>query len=145
MRKISRRHFINTTLVGTGASLAIAKAGAANSQKQPPLLGLGSIAYTAEHPGRWAKKVGSHMPQINTTDKPREVRVITPHEMTPEHYIVKHMILDANHHFIAETLFRLDQSPAPISSYVIPEAIDQVIAVSVCNKHDAWLSKPISV
>ena len=145
MSTISRRHFIKTTLVGAGASVVVAKSSAANTQTKPLLIGLGSIIYNAENPGRWAKKVAGHMPQINATGKPREVRVITAHEMTQEHYIVKHMILDANYNFIAEKMFKLSEKDSPISSYTIPEGVDQVIAVSVCNKHDVWISEPIAV
>ena len=55
----------------------------------------GGVFYTKERPGRWAKKVGGHLPMIER--QVSRIEVTTGHPMKGfKHYIVKHMLLDVN-------------------------------------------------
>ncbi|HAJ92065.1 MAG TPA: hypothetical protein DCO71_05535 [Gammaproteobacteria bacterium] len=99
----------------------------------------GGVFYTKESPGRWAKKAGSHSPIIEKTDS--GVRVVTGHPMKQgEHWIIKHMLLDSDFKFIAESLFNPGTDKAAISNFSLSRQTGAVYALSVCNLHDSWLS-----
>jgi superoxide reductase len=98
----------------------------------------GSLFYTADSPGRWAGKEGGHVPTIlrsgNTTE------VTTGHEMDGfNHYIIKHTILDENFAFVRETMFNPEKD-SPVSQHELSGLQNVVYALSLCNKHDAWLN-----
>jgi len=53
----------------------------------------GSVFYTMDSPGRWAKKAVAHVPQIERSGD--KIEVSTGHPMDGHvHYIVKHVVLD---------------------------------------------------
>jgi len=104
----------------------------------------GGVYYTAESPGRWSKKVSSHLPKLEKqvgADGGLVVKVTTNHDQHGYvHYIVKHQLLDANYRFIAETMFDPEKDAAE-SSYSLPAGYKgMVYALSLCNKHDLWLN-----
>ena len=55
-----------------------------------------------------------------------------------EHYIIKHVIFDENLHIIGETVFNPEKD-VPISRHNIRNYQNTIYALSLCNKHDAWL------
>ncbi len=98
----------------------------------------GTLYYTKDRPGRWAKKAGGHVPAI--TRAGGRLTVSTPHPMKGyKHYIVKHMILDGEFKLIGETLFN-PTSDTPVSTHDIGGLKGVVYAASVCNLHDTWLA-----
>lgn len=98
----------------------------------------GSVFYTKEAPGRWAGKEGGHVPTIERSNN--MIEVTTGHEMNGfVHYIIKHVILDENLGFVRETLFNPEKD-SPVSQHDISGLKNVVYAISLCNKHDAWLN-----
>lgn len=68
------------------------------------------------------------------------IQVTTGHEMDGfVHYIIKHVILNEQLEFIREQMFNPEKD-SPISEHDISGLQDVVYAVSLCNKHDAWLN-----
>lgn len=55
-----------------------------------------------------------------------------------EHYISKHVLLDENLDFVAQTMFNPDND-SPVSSYDFGNLKSRVYAISLCNQHDTWL------
>lgn len=138
---MQRRLFLKGLgLVGIASSLTgsgIAMAGGRLDPMQSKFAG--SLFYTMEAPGRWAGKEASHVPMIERTGN--MIEVTTGHEMDGyTHYIVKHILLDENLDFVAETMFN-PENDAPISTYDITGMTSVLYAVSLCNKHDAWLNR----
>ncbi|MEJ2119891.1 MAG: hypothetical protein P8Z76_04130 [Alphaproteobacteria bacterium] len=103
---------------------------------QTPLAG--GLFYTKERPGRWANKAAGHLPMIERRGD--RIRVTTRHPMSGyKHYIVKHMILDENFHYVREKVFDPGVDK-PISEYDISDLKRSVYAISMCNLHDTWIS-----
>ena len=59
--------------------------------------------------------------------------------MYDDHYIVKHILLDAHLSFLGETMFD-KANDAPESEYTLTGYSGTVYALSVCNKHDTWMA-----
>ncbi|MFL0811287.1 MAG: hypothetical protein K6L76_12790 [Agarilytica sp.] len=140
---MDRRNFLNLSLVGVSGSLLMSEATA--SKKEGGGLA-GGIFYTKKSPGRWAEKVGGHLPQIKQVKEKEGVKltVITPHEMKGyEHYIVKHVVLDKDFNFISEKMFNPEQEPMPVSNHQLGEYKGPVYVLSVCNKHDTWMNSVV--
>lgn len=136
---MDRRSLFKASLVGLAAgSLVSRTANAAHSDKLA-----GSVYYTADHPGRWAKKVAGHAPvvQAEMKDGKQMVTVTTPHEMVAAHFIVKHTLFDKDMNVLGEKVFDPAKDKAAISSYVTDGYKGKVYAVSMCNKHDTWLTE----
>lgn len=131
------------------AVLSIGVAGAATAVFVPPTVLAagptslvsplaGSVYYTVDAPGRWAGKEGGHIPMIERNGA--TIQVTTGHEMDDyHHYIVKHVILNKDFEFVGETMFDPEKD-APISEHYIGGQGSTIYALSVCNKHDAWLN-----
>ncbi|HCT99496.1 MAG TPA: hypothetical protein DF614_05390 [Methylococcaceae bacterium] len=141
---MKRRDFMRLSVVGMGlgaVSVTSQRAVAQGSAGQ--LLGAGGLFYTQESPGRWAGKVATHLPsvQIEKAGHGTVVNVTTAHEMNGfEHYIVKHVLLDHNYQFLDEHLFNPATDKTASSSFNIKNYAGTLHIVSVCNKHDAWLT-----
>jgi superoxide reductase len=98
----------------------------------------GGVFYTKERPGRWAKKIGGHLPTIEREGK--KIEVTTGHPMKGfQHYIVKHMVLDEKFEFVAEKMFD-PMKDAPVSTHDISKLRGTVYVASMCNIHDVWLN-----
>lgn len=132
------------TLLTLGAASAtggffvpgLASAGEATDPFKSPLAG--SLYYTKERPGRWAGKQGGHVPTIERSG--RKIEVSTGHEMDAfNHYIIKHVILDENFNFVEEKMFD-PRKDSPVSEHDVSGLREMVYAMSLCNKHDAWLN-----
>jgi superoxide reductase len=104
----------------------------------------GGVFLTADAPGRWGKKVASHVPNIATQQGEEgklTVNVTTRHENDGfKHYIIKHMLLDADFRYLDEHMFDPAVAGIPESSFTLDAYTGVLYALSVCNKHDTWLS-----
>jgi superoxide reductase len=102
----------------------------------------GVIIFTKAKPGRWIDKVGSHVPSMTLLRKDEKlmITVTTMHEMQPEHFIVKHLLLDQHCSLIGEKVFSPQSHQVAQSIHFIESNYQgPLFAVSVCNKHDVWL------
>ena len=82
----SRRDFLKGSLA-LGVAIAAGQAGQAQAGTAfPP-----ALVYTKDNLGRWAGKEGAHVPKVTVAG--RKVTILTPHPMTPPHFIVKHTLL----------------------------------------------------
>jgi superoxide reductase len=136
---MDRRTFIQAGLIGTGSTLITPKFVLAGQQDKMA----GGLYYTGDAPGRWSKKVQSHLPNIEVEKTPEgaAIQVVTRHTMEKyEHYIIKHILLDKNYRFIAENMFDPLTVKEPISVFKLEQYSGPVYALSVCNKHDTWLN-----
>ena len=98
----------------------------------------GKIFYTKNNPGRWANKVNGHLPTFIKDNN--SIEITTGHEMNGyDHYIIKHMLFDENFNIINEIMFNPEKD-SPISNHDISQLKNKVYALSLCNKHDAWLN-----
>lgn len=96
------------------------------------------IVYTKENPGKWAKKVGGHLPEIVIEGK--KVTITTDHGMSAKHFIVRHTLVSKDGEVIGEKTFTPDDDA--VSSYTLPEGYTgKLYATSFCNKHDFWLAE----
>ncbi|MFL0803321.1 MAG: twin-arginine translocation signal domain-containing protein [Agarilytica sp.] len=136
---MDRRDFFKVAVAGTAATVVGAPqiANAAHPRM------VGGVYYTKAVPGRWAKKVGGHMPliEISRAEGEVSVKVTTPHEMKGhEHYIVKHVILNENFEFLVEKMFDPTKEFSPVSEHKLGAYEGKLNVLSVCNKHDTWLN-----
>ena len=130
----TRRAFLKkSVLVAAGLTGSAVKIFARDSQKWPA-----GIVYTADAPGRWAKKVGSHAPQV--TIENGKIKALTLHPMTKEHYIVKHTLLTPEGKVLGEKTF-YPTDPRAVSEFEIPKGEKVLYVTSFCNKHDLWLTE----
>ena len=138
---MDRRSLLRFTVAGAATGIiaprsALADREAFNPWRAPTA---GSFYYTEDAPGRWSQKVEGHLPRFE-----REgvlVEVTTGHEMNPfEHYIVKHQLFDETFRLIAEKMFNPLTERAPVSRHNVTGHSNRIYALSVCNKHDAWLN-----
>lgn len=136
---MERRTILRFGLAGATGSLFIPGAVIAAGEFEAGRLPMaGGVYYTKERPGRWAKKVSSHLPVIERTGGKIEVTTRHPQgEYT--HYIVKHTVLDANFQYISEVSFD-PMKDKPVSSHDISKLRGVVYVTSMCNVHDVWLN-----
>jgi desulfoferrodoxin (superoxide reductase-like protein) len=137
---MQRRLFIKSVgLVSVSALVTapqIALAETVNPMSSPLA---GSLYYTQASPGRWAGKEGGHVPTIERNGN--SIQATTGHEMNGHtHYIIKHIMLNNKLEFVTEKLFD-PANDSPISEHDIKGMNGTVYVVSLCNKHDAWLSQ----
>lgn len=138
---LNRRKFFGLNLLGLGIGLA-APALASSEISLPT--DTSDIYYTKDSVGRWNGKATTHLPNIDVskTNGKISVTVITAHEMKGYgHYIFKHVLLYQNHKFIAEHMFNPLEDKVPQSSFTLDAHYSGILyALSMCNKHDVWLS-----
>lgn len=97
------------------------------------------VIYTKENPGKWAKKVGGHLPSIAIEGQ--KVTVNTDHSMSAKHYIVRHTLISEDGETLGGKTFTPDNEDA-ISIYTLPDGYKgKLYATSFCNKHDFWLAE----
>jgi superoxide reductase len=139
---MKRRDFIHLSAAGLATGLLVP---ALSQAETAPAVAAetADLYYTKDSAGRWSGKVATHLPTIETSkaDGKVTVKVVTAHEMKGyEHYIVKHVLLDKNHKFLAEKLFNPMEDKAPISTFTLDGYSGTLYALSLCNKHDLWVS-----
>jgi superoxide reductase len=138
---MERRDFIRLSVASAGASLIAPGLTLAANEQQ--VTQTSDIYYTKESTGRWEGKAATHLPVIEVTkaEGSATVKITTPHEMKGyEHYIVKHVLLDKNHKFLDEHMFDPTKESVPVSTFTLKNYSGTVYALSMCNKHDLWLS-----
>jgi len=129
-----RREFLKTAALAA-TTVTLASSGFAFAA---PPAGLTNIIYTAENPGKWEKKVGSHAPVVTITGS--NVAIETKHPISADHFIVRHTLVLEDGTVVGATTF----TPAdkPQSSYELPAGYKgKIYATSFCNLHDFWLSE----
>jgi superoxide reductase len=97
------------------------------------------IIYTKENPGRWAKKVAIHVPDVNVEGK--HVTITTKHPMSEQHYIVRHTLVSADGKVLGDKTFYPSDKVA-VSTFELPmNHGSKLYATSFCNLHDFWLTE----
>lgn len=140
---MDRRNFIRLASLGASVGVVAPSAVLANPSAAMGGSGAGGLFYTKDAPGRWSKKVGGHLPQIEVAKSADGVaiQVVTPHEMKGfEHYIIKHVVLDQDYAFVAEKMFDPMNDKTAASEFSLGQYSGRVHVLSVCNKHDTWLN-----
>lgn len=138
MIAFDRRDLLKTA----AAAVAVTAAGSAvsafaNDKAAAPSLA-GSVYYTKEQPGHWKGKEGTHAPEVKVEGG--KVSVVTPHPMSPEHFIVRHTVVLADGTVLGAKNFAPTDKPE--SSYDLPkEYKGKICATSFCNLHDLWVSE----
>ncbi|MCK5720821.1 MAG: hypothetical protein KAH84_12855 [Thiomargarita sp.] len=137
----NRRKFIKTTLaVASGIAVGQATTVFADEDSSSGVSSLpNGIVYTEANPGKWAKKVGGHLPQVQVVDN--KVSITTNHSMSEAHYIVRHTLVMEDGTVIGEKTFSPGDENA-ISNFDLPEGhSSKLYATSFCNKHDLWMAE----
>jgi superoxide reductase len=135
---MNRRNFIRLSAVGAAAGIIAPEAVLASTSSMA-----GGVYYTKDAPGRWSKKVGSHLPNISASkgESGTVIEVVTAHGFTGyEHYIIKHMVLNDQFEFITENMFDPMKDKTPVSQFSLGNYSGRIHVLSVCNKHDTWLN-----
>jgi len=129
-----RREFLKTAALAA-TTVTLASSGVAFASAPASLT---NIIYTAENPGKWDKKVGSHAPQVTINGS--AVAVATKHPMSADHFIVRHtLVLEDGTVVGAKTFTPTDQ---PESAYELPAGYKgKIYVTSFCNLHDFWMSE----
>ena len=136
---MERRNVLRFGLAGAAGSLFVpSSVMAAGGFKAAGLPMAGGVYYTKERPGRWAKKISSHLPVIKRMGGKIEVTTRHPQDEY-KHYIVKHTVLDADFQYVSEVMFD-PLKGAPVSSHDISKLSGTIYVTSMCNIHDVWLN-----
>ncbi len=96
------------------------------------------VIYTKDNPGKWAKKVGGHLPIVTVDGK--KVTIETKHGMSEKHYIVRHTLVSGNGEVLGERTFYPSDEKA-LSVFKIEVEHSVLYATSFCNKHDLWVAE----
>jgi superoxide reductase len=97
------------------------------------------IIYTKDNPGKWGKKVGSHLPVISSNQG--KITIETKHPMSEQHYIIRHTLVLADGSVMGGKTFYPDTKKA-VSEYTLPAGYSgKIYATSFCNLHDFWLNE----
>ncbi|MBL4906527.1 MAG: hypothetical protein JKX94_03670 [Sneathiella sp.] len=132
-------------LIGSGAAALAAAAGpafaATTNMKDALRMLAGKVFYSTDQPGRWKGKEAGHSPLIKIDKNGSDIllRAATQHPMSPQHHIVKHIILDGELNFMKEQMFDLTFD-MPRSRFELNGYSGRLYVVSMCNKHDNWIN-----
>ncbi|NOY69359.1 MAG: twin-arginine translocation signal domain-containing protein [Deltaproteobacteria bacterium] len=132
----TRRDFLKFSLGAAAAGIVAPSAAFAASDKKEALPS--GLIYTKANPGRWAKKVSSHLPIVEVKD--RKVTITTDHPMSEKHYIVRHTLVAKNGKVLGEKTFYPTDKNA-VSVFEVPEGYTSLYATSFCNLHDFWAGR----
>jgi superoxide reductase len=130
----NRRDFLKGSLVA-GSALLLTGVTSANATSAS----FTNIVYTSDNPGKWGKKVGSHLPSITVDGS--KVTVFTKHGMAEKHYIVRHTLVLEDGTVVGAKVFGPTDKEAK-SSYELPAGYKgKFFATSFCNLHDFWVNE----
>ena len=129
-----RRDFIKASLAVTAGAIAV-NIPAALANKSAFTSGL---IYTKDNPGKWAKKVTSHLPIVKVEGN--KVTITTDHGMSEKHYIVRHTIVSDDGEVLGEKTFSPADEEA-VSVFEVEGNHSVLYATSFCNKHDLWVEQ----
>lgn len=131
-----RRNFIKGSLLA-GSALFLSGVTSANASVSP----FTNIVYTAANPGKWAKKVGGHLPSITVDGS--KVTVFTKHGMSEKHFIVRHTLVLEDGTVVGAKVFTPTDKEAR-SSFDLPAGYKgKISATSFCNLHDLWVNESV--
>lgn len=129
---LSRRRLAQTVLFGAAAA-AVLPAAASAAAPSPEE----NIVFSKEHPGAWAGREGTHVPQAKADAG--MLTVTTPHVMTDAHYIVSHTVVLEDGKLLGRKTFT--PKDMPVSTYALPAGYKgKVTVTSTCNQHDFWVA-----
>ena len=128
-----RRDFLKTTAVAASV-VALGTTATAFASSAP----YAGVVYTKDQPGQWAKKVGSHAPEV--TVEGGKASLITKHPMSEEHYIVRHTLVLADGTVAGEKTFSPSDEKAESLFDLPADYKGRIIATSFCNLHDFWVT-----
>lgn len=139
----SRRNFLKTaslTLPGGIAAAFMTTGCNTASSEVEEVCGItgcmpANVIYTAENPGVWKGKAGSHAPMV------ADGAIITKHGMSPEHYIVRHTLVTPEGELVFSHTFAYNDKEAKSMFDTTKIMKGKYLAFSFCNKHDLWLSE----
>ncbi len=94
-----------------------------------------NVVYSAENPGIWKGKAGSHAPIISNGT------IVTEHGMSPEHYIVRHSLVTLDGEAVFGHTFAYNDKKAVSKFDASKVKAGKYLAFSFCNKHDLWVSE----
>ncbi len=130
----SRREFLKSSVVAASV-LALGRALPVQASGDT----LSGVIYTKDNPGKWGKKVGSHLPSI--TVEGSKVTLDTKHPMSKKHYIIRHTLVLEDGTVVGAKTFYPDVKKA-VSSYELPAGYKgKIYGTSFCNLHDFWLNE----
>jgi len=130
----TRREFIKSSVVAASV-LALSKAIPVQASENS----FPGVIYTKDNPGKWGKKVGSHLPSI--TVEGSKVTLNTKHPMSTKHYIIRHTLILEDGTVAGAKTFYPDVKKA-ISAYELPAGYKgKIYATSFCNLHDFWVNE----
>ena len=130
-----RRDFIKGGLVA-GSALLLSGVTSAQATAAAPYT---NIVYTKDNPGKWGKKVGSHLPSI--TVEGSKVTLFTKHGMAEKHYIVRHTLVLEDGTMVGGKVFRSSDKEAK-STFDLPAGYKgKIYGTSFCNLHDFWVNE----
>jgi len=130
-----RRDFFKKSIFLAAGMLAARSATALASPGDFP----SGIVYTKDNPGKWAKKVGSHAPEVKVEGN--NVTLTTRHPMSGKHYIVRHTLVSADGRVLGANTFSPTDKKA-VSTYELPSNHgSRFYATSFCNLHDFWVTE----
>ncbi len=131
-----RRNFLKGGLAAASV-LAVGSVNLANATTAPYT----NVVYTAANPGKWDKKVGSHLPAITVAGN--KVTLFTKHGMAAKHYIVRHTLVLEDGTVVGAKVFSGSDAEAS-SSYELPAGFKgKIYGTSFCNLHDFWVNEAI--
>jgi superoxide reductase len=132
---MERRVFLKGSVLAVGTIIAGTAIRAEAAAKFPP-----GLIYTRDNPGRWVNLVNIHTPAVSM-DAGR-VKIVTPHPMSLQHFIVKHVLLTEDGLVLGERTFAYTDSAPPTSYYELMDGFHgNLWATSFCNLHDLWLTE----
>ena len=130
----SRRQFLKGSIT-TASLLAITKITSVQAAENS----FAGIIYTKENPGKWKKKVGSHLPSIHIENG--QVNLSTKHPMSAKHYIIRHTLVLEDGTVVGAKTFYPDTEKAT-SDYTLPAGYKgKIYGTSFCNLHDFWVNE----
>ena len=130
-----RRDFLKGSLVAGSAILLSGVVTSASASTAPYT----NVVYTSANPGKWGKKVGSHLPSI--TVEGSKVTVFTKHGMAEKHYIVRHTLVLEDGTVVGGKVFSGTDKEAK-STFELPAGYKgKFFATSFCNLHDFWVNE----
>ena len=130
----SRRQFLKGS-VAAASLLAITKITPVQAAENS----FAGVIYTKKNPGKWGKKVGSHLPSIHIENG--QVNLATKHPMSAKHYIIRHTLVLEDGTVVGAKTFYPDTKKAT-SDYTLPAGYKgKIYATSFCNLHDFWVNE----
>ncbi len=131
-----RRTFIKSSIVAASI-LALGKTVPTYAEG----FSFSGVVYTKDNPGKWGKKIGSHLPTI--TRDGGSVTLRTKHPMSPAHYIIRHTLVLADGTVVDGKTFSPTDTKA-ISTYELPAGYTgKIYGTSFCNLHDFWVNETV--